>query len=303
MTVRFLTRFLLLAAVVAGTGLAQPEPPAGGAKGKGGKPAEANPAADALRDELDLLQAQTRLKALAATAAAERAKVEEGQLKRLEGIGAAISATDIAKQKLAVSAARVEAEARSAELAEHEVRVRVTKRKLDAAVANPPKAGGPNATEESLAKLVQLMAERNATEKEWIAKESARLAYEARRQKEVLDEERQRRVKEEQSRQDEAKAAQTRARMAEEQMRAEMQRRMDAEAERLRAEKAAMLKRLPGELADAELRIRAADLKHQQMKLELEVVARELERQKAARAHLEELKATLEKELKPRNDK
>ena len=59
----------------------------------------------------------------------------------------------------------------------------------------------------------------------------------------------------------------------------------------------------PGEVADTDLRLRAVELKREQAKLELDAIAREIDRLKTAKAELEELKATLEKELKAKNDK
>lgn len=281
--------------------------------GKGKEPPKAapvHPAAAAAQDEYDLLVAQAKLKQTAADAADRRVKMAEGQMKRLESAGAGIGASDLAVQKGVVEAAKAEAEVRTAELGEHRVKVDIAKRRLTAVADNPPKAGGPSPTEESLAKLVQLLAERNTAEKDWMAKETLRLADDARRQAAALEDQRVHRVQEGKAREEELKEARKQAAVAEQRAkdgeaaaRDEMKRRLDAEAERVRQEKSNVLKRLPGEVADTELRLRAAELKREQSKLELDAVAREIDRLKAVKADLAELKATLEKELKAKNDK
>jgi len=281
--------------------------------GKGKEPPKAapvHPAVAAAQDEYDLLVAQAKLKQTAADAADRRVKMAEGQMKRLESAGAGIGASDLAAQKGVVEAAKAEAEVRTAELSEHRVKVDIAKRRLTAVGDNPPKAGGLSSTEESLAKLVQLLAERNKAEKEWMAKETLRLADDARRQAAALEGQREQRVQDGKAREEELKearkqavVAEQRAKDAESQAREEMKKRLDAEADRLRQEKLNVLKRLPGEVADTELRLRAAELKREQTKLERDGVAREIDRLKAVKADLTELKATLEKELKAKNDK
>ena len=267
--------------------------------GKGKEPPKAapvHPAVAAAQDEYDLLVAQAKLKQTAADAADRRVKMAEGQMKRLESAGAGIGASDLAAQKGVVEAAKAEAEVRTAELGEHRVKVDIAKRRLTAVADNPPKAGGPSPTEESLAKLVQLLAERNKAEKEWMEKEDARQTKEAK----ATDE----RAKAAEKRyRDAEERAEARVKEAETQAKAEWKKRLDAEVERLRQEKSNVLKRLPGEVADIELRLRAVELKREQTKLELDAVAREIDRLKAVKADLAELKATLEKELKAKNDK
>lgn len=301
-----------VAILAIGTGMAQPGGKDKPAQGKADPvpSLEPNPVADALRDEFDLLQAQSKLKQLGVTNATARLKSEEDTLKRLEAVSDSVAQSELARQRMAVAAAKADAETKAAELAAHELLVKAAKRKLDYAVAHPPKPTGPSAADAALAKLVQLAAERNAAEKEWMAKEAARLADEAKRQKAWADEERTRREREWKLREDEVKDAKAqaqaerdRATAAEERLKEEMKKRLDAEAERQRAEKAAVLKRLPGEIADVDLRLRAAELKREQLKLELDATAREVERQKAARAQLEELRAMLEKELKAKVDR
>lgn len=302
--------------------------PTGKAKGKGKEPPKAtpiHPAVAALQDELALCESQLKLKQTAADVAERRVKAEEAQLKRLEAVGVGISASDIAMQKAALDQAKVEAQMRAAELAELTIKVRVTKRKLESAETNPAALGGPTPTEQALTKLVQLLADRNKAEKDWMTKETARHAAEAALWKEQRAKEEARYAKEieqqKELRAKEAKDAEARAKAAEqrfqeaqkhaearqleaeERAKAEMKRRMDAEAERQLQEKREVLKRLPGELADVELRLRAAELKREQVKLELDAAAREIDRVKANKAHLTDLKARLEKELKPTGDK
>ena len=301
--------FAAAAVAVAAVGDGRAVQPAG----KGKEPTTAapvHPAVAAAQDEYDLLVAQAKLKQTAADAADRRVKMAEGQMKRLESAGAGIGASDLAAQKGVVEAAKAEAEVRTAELGEYKVKVDIAKRRLTAVADNPPKAGGRSPTEESLAKLVQLLAERNTAEKEWMAKESLRLANDAARQKEVLEEQRVQRVQDGKAREEELKdarkqaaVAEQRAKDAESQARDEMKKRLDGEADRLRQEKLSVLKRLPGEVADTDLRLRAAELKREQTKLELDAVAREIDRLKATKADLAELQATLEKELKAKNDK
>jgi len=158
------------------------------------------------------------------------------------------------------------------------IKVRIAKRKLGAAEANPATVDGPTPTEQSLAKLVQLLADRNKAEKDWMSKETIRHAAEV-------------------------KAAQSRVKDAEERTKQEMKMRLVAESERQLQEKREVLKRLPGELADVDLRLRAAELKRDQTKLELDAAAREIDRIKAGKAQLADLKARLEKELKSTGDK
>lgn len=301
-----------LAVLAVGTGFAQPGKDRAD-KGKVDptpKPSEPNPVADALQDELDLLLAQAKLKQTAMTTANMRLKAEEDVLKRLEAAGDAIAQSELARQRTAVANARGEAETRTAEAKAHETAVKLTEKKLAAARANPPKPAGPSPADVALARLAELAAERNTVEKDWMAKEAARLDADAKRQKEWMAAETARRDRELKLREDEVKEAKAqaqaerdRAKAAEEQLKAEMKKRLDAEAERAKAEKTAVLKRLPGEIADADLRLRAGEVKVLQLKLELDAAAREIERQKAARAHLEELKATLEKELGPKVDR
>ena len=214
--------------------------------------------------------------------------------------------------------------------------MRIAKRKLEAAEANPASADNPTPTEQSLAKLVQLLADRNKAEKDWMSKEAARHATEAAMWKEQRAKEEARYAKEieqqKELRAKEAKEAEARAKAAEqrfkdaearaearvkdaeERAKQELKRRSDAEAERQLQEKREVLKRLPGELADVDLRLRAAELKRERMKLEaefqrdqtkleLDAAAREIDRIKAGKAQLADLKARLEKELKSTGDK
>ena len=260
---RAAARLALLAVVavgVAAVGNGRALQPAG--KGKGKEPpkvAPRNPAVAAFQDDYDLLVVQAELKQTAADGAARQLKMAESQLKRLESAGPGIGQADIAAQRAVVAAAKSDADLRAGELAEHKVKIQIAKRRLDDAIANPPKPGGPTPTEESLAKLVQLLAERNAAEKEWMTKEADRQAKELERQKSFQEAEAARRDAEQKAHEEavkeakkQAAEAEARAKEAEAAARAEMKRRMDAELERQRQEKASVLKRLPGELADAD---------------------------------------------------
>lgn len=297
-----LALFAVAAATVAAVGSGWALQP----KGKEpAKPTSVHPAVAALQDDLELLEAQLKARQAAADAADKRVKSEEAMLKRIENVG---TAAEIAPYRLSAERARVEAEVRAGELAEHKVRVRIAKRKLEEAIANPPPAAGTNPTEDVLRQLAKLLAERNAAEKEWMAKEAARQADEAKRQEADRAEQRDRWAREVKAREDEraeakrqAALAEQRNKEAEERAKEEQKKRMEAELDRQRQEKASVLKRLPGEIADAELRLRSAELKREQVKLELDAASREIERLKAAKAHLDELRATLEKELKPKN--
>ncbi len=311
---RAAARLALVAVVavgVAAVGTGRALQPAG--KGNGKEPSQAaprNPVVASLQDEYDLLVVQAELKQTAADGAARQLKMAESQMKRLESAGPGIGPAELAAQRATVAAAKADAALRTGELAEHTVRIRITKRRLDDAIANPPTPGGPTATEESLAKLVQLLAERNAAEKEWMAKEADRQAKEAEQRKALQKAEAARREKELTAREEELKEARkqaaqaaARAKEAEAAAREEVKRRTDAELDRQRLEKVSVLKRLPGEISDAELRIRALELKRDQAQFELEAFHREIDRAKAAKSQLDELKATLEKELKAKNDK
>jgi hypothetical protein len=319
--------FAAVAVGVAAVGNGWAFQPAGKGKEQA-KPAPVHPAVAAAQDEYDLLAAQAKLKQSVADAAEKRAKAEDALLKRLDGVATGV---EIAQQRAAADKAKAEAELRAGELGLHKLQVEKARRKLDAVTANPPKPDGPSATDEALAKLVQQMTQRNAdeqarlaldkerlaldkerlaAEKAWREKEATRLADEARRRKEMEDAATARAENEFKLRQKEVADAETRVKTAELRRKdAEMQaaadakKRLESELERQRQEKLAVLKRLPGEVADADLRIRAAELKREQTRLELDAIAREIDRLKAARAHLDELKAALEKELNAKNDK
>lgn len=141
-----------------------------------------NPDAETLRDELELLTAQMEVKKAQMSATETKANAAAEQLKRLEQLGGAISPVELAQLKSTADTAKAEVVIRKAELTEHEVKIAVTKRRLDRAAQQP---AATDSKDDGIAKLLAALT----------AREQADAARQERERKEateraVLDEKR-----------------------------------------------------------------------------------------------------------------